>query len=482
MVLTIIITTVFLVFIMLMALGPRGEEAKQKEWQTLFIAYAWISTLVGFFYGISLTTSSVIGEKDKKTYDFMFMTPLTDRTIAIGKLLGSSLHLWLILAIILPFLVISGISGNITPVKVIVFCLVLMLGSLLCAACGMFISVSITKMTSSLIGVIIVLGGYVFSGMLGIAFQQSEPHLEFFGLLSPVLIIFDISNEFTRWPKDFGIISFFNNDIYNGWFTIFIYIWLTFWIMRAVIRKIRNLQGRYFTQSEALIIFVVFEILLVGFQWEPISNYECFWYSLATYLLTNGILLVALSCGLTLSRDDYFSYVRQRILKTPPGLLRKQSPPHVLHIILYLIMIGGLLVMPFHTDNILLVWLEIWVLIATVSIFYLLAQFLKTILVYAGTVVAFVISGAALGIPPIFLAAFGISDTYFIWFNPIAYIAETHWFSSRHLMEYYSGKPFSDTDLWFHPILLAVILIIMLVLFIFRHIKIKHIIRRRMEL
>ncbi|MFH1226919.1 MAG: ABC transporter permease [Planctomycetota bacterium] len=483
--LTIFITAAFLILVAIMAFNPLRDNA-HESWRNLFVAYAWIATVTGFFYGVSLTTMSVMGEKDKKTYDFMFMTPLSDSAISIGKLIGSSLHMWLILAIMTLFLLVSGLGGEIAPVKMLVFYLALILGSLLCAACGMLVSVSITRTTSSLVGVLIVLGVCVISSGLGMGSREYDGYLQFYGLLSPVPIIMDISEELSRW-YDPNIISFFNRNINAGLLTIAIYAWLIFWIMRAVIRKVRNLQGVYFTELEALIIFVVFEVLMAGFQWKYMSNPygKHFWDSLATYLITNGIFLAVFSCGLTLSREDYFSYVRQGILKTPAEALRKLSPPHILYIILCLTMIGGLLMIPFRTDNLLLVGLEIWVLIAAVSIFYLLVQFLRTILVYAGPVVAIIISAAALGLPPIFLAAFGVPDKYFVWFNPIAYITQIHWFLFRLGTDYYyhyRNKPFTNTDLWFLPVLLAVMLAMMLVFFIVRHNQIKRTIRHRMKM
>jgi len=475
-IMTIVITTVFLIFVAFLALGPHNR-VDYKSWHALFIAYAWISTLAGFFYGISLTTTSIIGEKDKKTYDFMFMTPMTDWQIAIGKLLGSTLHLWVILAIMMPLLGLSGFAGQVETVRMFIFYLVLILGSLFCAAAGLLVSVSITRMTSSFAGVIIVLLIAYAGGMFAEA-GRYVPYLNFYGLLSPISTIRDITDQFETSSYSFkNSISFFGAEFNGGWFTIFLYVWLTFWIMRAVIRKIRNLQGVYLTKVEAFIFFIVMETLLVGFQWEYLRSGEGkFWPSLATYLITNGMLITLLSCGLTLSREGYFSYVRQRLAGAPLKPGDKRTPPHVLHIALCLIVALGFVAAQakatFPAPDITIALLEIFVLVAGISIFYILLQYLKTIFVTAGPLVAFIITGAVLAIPPIFIAAFDLPGKYHTYFNPLAYITNVP----------YLRVDFTNTDLWVHPVILGVVLIGMIIMFVLRHSAIKRIIRHRMEL
>ena len=477
-ILTIVVTMILFIFIGIMALGPsRGPMT--ESWHALFIVYASFALIVGYFYGTGLTATSIIGEKDKKTYDFLFMTPLSDTDIAIGKLIGSTVHMWLILAIMTLFLVISALAGGINGIRFIIFYLTLISGALFCSSLGLLVSVSINKIASSFIGVGILIILFIFSSSLGATgsdnyWSDAFGYLKFLGLLSPFAVLWNISGELNSDSGRYqNIISFFNFGINGGWFTVLLYLWFGYWIMRAVIRRIRNLQGVYLTPIETIIFFGVLEVLLIGFQWKYARYDITVWASLATYLLINGLLLIILFSFLTLSREGYFNYVRNRLANKSFGLLDKRTPPHLLCILLCVLVMLGVFIMTagFSKCGVTLTCLEIWVLIALVSIFYLLVQWLKTILVNTGTLVSIIILMVVLGLPPMVVAIFNLADKTYLYLNPIAYITATHHYGEL-----------SHLDLWFHPVLLGVILIGMLCLFLKRHSTIKKIVQHRMEL
>lgn len=495
-ILTIILTMALLLLIARLVLAIENLSFTNTErWGTLFLIYAWSALSIGCIYAVFLTHTSVIGEKDKKTYDYLFMTPLSNRTIAIGKLIGSTVHLWFIIAIIGIFLLISGLAGEVNGVKLITFFLILITGLLACAALGLLVSVSINKMISSIVGIVIILGIY-FSSIAFVQLGKGDvPYLKFYSLLTPFSVVSDITSSMrtSHFEHFENIISFFGFNINGGWMTIFLYAWLIYWMMRAVTRKIRNLQGVYLTQIETIIFFAVFEILLMGFQWEYIKIERYFWPSLITYLLTNSFIFLALSSGLSINRNNYFAYVRGKVTNAPFKLLGGRTPPHLLHIILFLIFIIGIFIMTpttltgsnpiliepedgetFISPMTLIIWLYIWVIIASISIFYILTQILKTIFIRSGTLISFLISASAFFIPVIVIGVFRLGDQYERRWNQISYITETHTSFVKH--------DFGSVDLLFHPILLAVILAIMLCLFIWRHYTIKRIIRHRMNL
>ncbi|MEK7310131.1 MAG: ABC transporter permease, partial [Planctomycetota bacterium] len=451
-ILSILIVNVLFISIGILALLSK-YTVRVEDWRNLFLVYAWFAIIINFAYAVALTTTSIVGEKDKKTYDYLFMTPLSDRAIAIGKLIGSTVNMWLILATMLPYLAISGMLGLVDTTRLMLFFPVLILGALFSASLGLLISVSINKMASGFAGVFIL----IIIGSFSVALSQSySEFIRCLGLLSPFTSLLDIQSRYHRYNKD--IISFFGIDITAGWLTIFLFIWLTYWIMKAVSRRVRNLQGVFLTQIETLIFFIVFEIFMVGCQWEYLHYNRYFNESFAVYLITNGVLLIILSLGLTLSRENYFSYIRNRLSNQPYKLLGKQNPAHFLFVLLAAILIVGFIIMCSYQQP-LITWLSIWVLIATVSVFYLLVQWLKTILLYSGPAISFVIFGVVLGIPPIVIAVFDLPDIFYAYLNPIAYITEMrHFYKDMH-----------GYSVWTHPILISGVLLVMLCLFIWRH-------------
>ncbi|MEW6027150.1 MAG: ABC transporter permease, partial [Planctomycetota bacterium] len=367
-ILTILIVNVLFISIGLLALLPK-KYISVSDFRDLFLVYAWFAVIINFSYAIALTTTSLVGEKDKKTYDYLFMTPLSDRAIAIGKLIGSTVNMWLILATMLPYLVITGIFGGLNTFRLIQFFPILILGALFSASLGLLISTSITKMASGFTGIFILL--ILMSFSIGLS-QSCCGYIRFLGLLSPFSILFHIRDQFS--PRYYhgqftDSISFFGSDISGGWLTIFLFVWFTYWIMRAVTRRVRNPQGGFLTQIEALIFFVVFEVLLVGFQLEYLHNQPLyggyFKEAFAAYLLVNGFILITLSLGLTLSRENYFQYIRNRLLRQPYQILGGQNPSHFIFALLYAILITGFITMASYQQT-LVTWLSIYVLLGTI--------------------------------------------------------------------------------------------------------------------
>ena len=471
-IITISLTCFLALFVGFVTVAP---ESHLSPWPVrchgLFLIYAWTTAVICCLYGVSTTTPSIINEKDKKTYDFMFMTPLSDRTIAVGKLLGSTINMWLILALLTPFLLISGLMGEVNILALMFFYFILVTSALLSAAIGMLISVSTGKVTSGFVGVIAIIVIY-FGSASFIAARKEAPYLEFFSLVNPSRILIDI----TGGEKPFkDIISFFGQDINAAYLTIGLYIWFIFWIMRAVTRRIRNLRDAFFTPIEAIIFFAVFETLILGFQWKYMRTADYFWPSFTTYLYVNTILLLLLTAGMTLSREGYFAYVRGRIENQKYKLLDRRRPAHLLFGLLCAMMVIGLLIITKATTlecttPPLVIWLEAWVIIVVVLAIYLLVQLFKTILVNSGPLVSALIIILALSLPPIVIKAFKIPEEYYMYLNPGAYLSQARYYWAE------------EIHLWIHPIVSTVVLLVIAVFFGLRHYQIKRVIQCRMKM
>jgi ABC-type transport system involved in multi-copper enzyme maturation permease subunit len=470
-IITVSLTYFLALFVIFVVIVPSSHTPYPERFHGLFLFYAWITILIGCLYGVSATTPSIINEKDKKTYDFMFMTPLSDRTIAVGKLLGSTIHMWFLIALLTPFLLISGLLGKVDILALIFFYLILLVSTLLSATIGMLISVSVGKTTSGFAGVIAIIIIY-FASASFIGLRKEAPHLEFFSLVNPSRILIDITGGKEPF-KD--IISFFGNDINAAYLTIGLYIWFIFWIMRAVIRRIRNLQGVLFTPIEAIIFFTVFEFLILGFQWKYMRTTEYFWPSFAIYLSVNIMLLLLLIPGITLSKENYFAYVRGRAESQRYKLMDRRRPAHLLFGLLCTIMVIGLLIITEATTlectaTPLVIWLQTWVVIAMILSIYLIVQMSKTILTNYGSFASLIIIILSLSLPPIVIGTFKIPEEYYMHLNPIAYLigAPNLWASGIYL--------------WIHPIVITAVLLLMILLFTLRHFQIWQVIQRRMKL
>ncbi len=88
-----------------------------------------------------------------------------------------------------------------------------------------------------------------------------------------------------------------------------------------------------------------------------------------------------------------------------------------------------------------------------------------------GTVVAVLLFIVGNTIPPLVIAVFDLPEKYYLYLNPVAYLARI-------------GDPAafqSNKEFYFLPILLAILLLVIGVIFIKRHYTIKKIISRRAQ-
>lgn len=73
-----------------------------------------LQALVGFFAAAVIAAGSVCQEKDRRTLDLLLMTELTNRELVLGKLLGSLVTFFSMLAAGIPVFMLSALLGGIS--------------------------------------------------------------------------------------------------------------------------------------------------------------------------------------------------------------------------------------------------------------------------------------------------------------------------------------------------------------------------------
>ena len=472
-ILTLIFTLAFCVFVALVTLlgNNRYYRYYSDDGLDLFRFYTGFAVIIGYSYALLAASFSIIGEKTRKTYDFLFMTPMSDAQITIGKLFGSTIHMWFIIGIITPFITFAAVRSytHIGFYDFALFYLILISGSILCASIGLLFSVSINPKSSLIVaaGNILIMGSALTGLIVGFARTDNQ----FLNILTPTTFLerFELTSSLTS-------ACFFGLSIDKGLLTVVIYIWFSFWIIRAVIRRIRNPYGTYLKPLEALLFFAGLEALLTGMHWHTFSQEAHIWDAFSFYLLFNGLVLVMMILLMSLSRDTYLDYVRGTLTKKPFRFMDSKAPPHTLFLFLCILVFIGLYGIV-NAGNIPIkyafnAYLAFSVLIVFIYVFYLLVQFCKTIFKYSGPLVAILIICGASIIPSIILAAFRMPEEYILYLNPIVYIVEMqntrHWYSQYFD---YSGP----------PVALTVLLGVMVAVFIMRHYQLKNKVARRMK-
>jgi len=475
-ILTSLLTVAFCGFVVIIVMMRRSNydysyDFSRDNGLNLFLFYVGTSLFFGYFYSYIAASRSVIGEKSRKTYDFLFMAPMSDTQVTIGKLLGSTIHMWFILGILTPFIAFAAVRSyaSVSLAGFFVFYGILLSGCILAASIGLLLSSGLSPKSSfissgSTIGLVII--AFV-AFMMG--FSSSDAGI--ISIFFPTAFI----ARYNQYSYDTSLTDFFGTPIDKGLLTIALYAWLSLWIIKAVIRRIRNPSGTYLNPWEALILFVGLGLFLLGIHWNKYIQESYEWDIISFSLIFNGIVIAVIMLLLTLNKESYLDYLRNRLMNRPVRFMSYQSPPHMLFFflsIIFLLDIGGIMFSGISSWSfILAALLASWVMIAFLYSFCLLVQLAKTIFIYSGSLIAILVAGTGLSLPPIAIGVLNLPDKYNIYSNPVSYIIEMQ-------NSYYVWSGFEYLAL---PFGLTVLMVAMLAVFAWRHYQLKGAVARRMK-
>ena len=137
--LTVVAATVPAVLLLAAVYGYCGYKGylSQEETHIVFI-------LVFFFFCLFRTASSaatsITSEKEAQTWPILLTTPLTEKQIAFGKIIGSCIGGWAFWLSLAFHLVVFSLVGYIPPAAILPLALLFMSSALLVSAVGVFFS------------------------------------------------------------------------------------------------------------------------------------------------------------------------------------------------------------------------------------------------------------------------------------------------------------------------------------------------------
>ena len=111
-----------------------GETARFGA--VLFLFLTWPMLALFLFFSALSAASAVAREKDRRTFVLLLMTDLSNAEIVLGKILGSLLPIWLLLATTAPLLMLVMLLGGVSLEQVIQALLVTAASSLAAASLG----------------------------------------------------------------------------------------------------------------------------------------------------------------------------------------------------------------------------------------------------------------------------------------------------------------------------------------------------------
>jgi hypothetical protein len=100
--------------------------------------------LVYFFFGLLRTATSaatsITSEKEAQTWPILLITPLTEKQIVFGKIIGSCLGGWAFWLLLVAHLVVFSLTSSIPPATVLPLALLIVSSMLLVSTIGVFFS------------------------------------------------------------------------------------------------------------------------------------------------------------------------------------------------------------------------------------------------------------------------------------------------------------------------------------------------------
>ena len=246
-------------------------------------AFTYLFALQGFFLmflGTGRVAAITAEEKESGLMDYQRMTPMNPFAKITGYLFGLPAREYFMFAVTLPFLLHCIIVGELSIENVLHLYFVFFSSVVLYHLTAHVIGLVVPKpRAASWVSRIVVLGLYVFLpafGQAGISFLSFLTILPtYFGKMLPELISSQ-RNGYRGREEDminfWQDVPFFTTEISPSVFTLIMQGLILAALLITAYRKWRNESLPAFSKTSGLIIFAVFQFLLLGSLWPFFSE------------------------------------------------------------------------------------------------------------------------------------------------------------------------------------------------------------------
>ena len=187
------------------AISASSNAGKAIFYGTVLLLLLFVSLVAPGF-----TAGSLVGEKERQTYDLLVITTLPARSIVLGKLNAIMTYVLLLIAATLPIQSMAYFFGGVALGEVFISILILLVTAFLFCSLGIFISSFANSTTVAnmityalviplLVGlpIFIVLTGLVAGGMLFDDFFLSDPPIVLAMTMAYILLLLISINPFS---------------------------------------------------------------------------------------------------------------------------------------------------------------------------------------------------------------------------------------------------------------------------------------------
>ncbi len=294
--------------------------AKVDEMQRDFVKlvslmfFKWLVGIQGVvltFWSMAACAQSVLGERDRKTWDFQRTARLSPGEMVVGKLFGEPVLAYFILLSSLPLSLVAGLVGGESVIALFSIYAVLVANALFLGLAGLWLSTMLESRSRGLF----VIGALSLIGLSVVSIEMARSHFPGLAAFSPYM---EIGSRFGGF--DFPRLdrpTLFGQEVSWAGMSLLLYIAFGVWLALLLVRNIKRDYPdlRPFSRWQAL-GFAAFLNFLIYALFRPSSEIDKLAIpsrDLATWAaVMNGVILFVVGLSTLTPRERLKVWWRER--------------------------------------------------------------------------------------------------------------------------------------------------------------------------
>ena len=416
-------------------------------WHDLFIGLGGIAIFALLVVGTFMLINDLFQEERRGTLNFIRLSPQSELSIMLGKLLGVPIVLYMLIGLAVPLHFWAGLSAEIPLAKIFLFygvvaasCLFFYTAALVCGSVRSEHSNSLPWLGSGIMLLFLTITTTLYNSRTPV--DNPSAWLRLFSPVDSMLYLFPGPNSSysDHWldlhlynlPIGATCVGFIGLVLFN-------YALWTYWIWQGLKRYFRNPSTTALSKQQSYWLVVCFEVVILGFAVQEPSYYHSDWVlsNLIAISFFNIVLLFVLMAIISPHRQtlqDWARYRKKQVLsdksfrKYPllQDLIWGQKSPAVLAMGINLMLAAipvvlWLLLWPFENFNKTGAIFGVAFFVSLMIIYATIAQLVLMMKTNKRSLWAVGIISAAITLPPLALGVAGI----YVYENPTAWLFST---------------------------------------------------------
>jgi len=301
-----------------------GSFVREDFAKVCYVITVGIEYLMYFYIAAYFSAHSIAQEKEKGTFDFLRLSIIDKKVLAVGKLFGAPIFLSFLILVSLPFVFFFAYLGQIPLINLFTVNLNLLIYGIFFHTLGLFCAIVAEKSTSANALALALPVIFTFN-TLAFSVRTSNPFYVLFSTLR-------------KTPGESPLTIFYGFNVYSFLVMGGVIVYLTAWCLLALIRKLESENNKILSKRQSLFFLLFSELILLGFLWDRLVSGVP--EVLLIFYIISLVLVILLIAVLNTSREDYFIYLNK--LKVGKVSFLEEKRPIFALVIIFNLMILGL--------------------------------------------------------------------------------------------------------------------------------------------